>query len=227
MTPPGATPDSDRVTVHRHDERGRYDRETVNAILDEGYVGHVAFVDDGQPYVLPMLYARKADQLYLHGSPRARLLGLATQGARLCLTVTLIDGIVLARSAFNHSVNYRSVVILGAGRVVDDREEKLESMRILVDHIVPGRSQDARGPSDGELKATEMVAMTIDEASAKVRTGPPGDIKKDLKLPIWGGVLPLGTVAGEPIADEHTTVALPDYLADVVGGDPRAAVRRS
>jgi uncharacterized protein len=212
--------------INRHDERGRYDEETVHAILDEGYVGHLGFVADDYPVVLPMLYARKGDQLYLHGSPRARALVLGTESAKFCFTVTLVDGIVLARSAFHHSINYRSVVVYGEGREVTDRDEKLESMTLLVDHVVPGRSTDARGASDGELKATEMVAMTISQASAKVRTGPPVDTKKDLKIPIWAGVLPMETIAGEPIADEHTNgTPLPDYLASVVGGDPRASLR--
>jgi nitroimidazol reductase NimA-like FMN-containing flavoprotein (pyridoxamine 5'-phosphate oxidase superfamily) len=217
---------SPRSQVNRHGDRAHYDAETVHAILDEGFVGHVGFVDDGQPVVLPMLYARKDDVLYLHGSPRARMLVSAGGGGRLCLTVTLVDGLVLARSAFHHSINYRSVVVFGQGRQVTDRAEKLESMRILVDHIVPGRSADARGPSEGELKATEMVAMQIEEASAKVRTGPPGDVRKDLRLPVWGGVLPLSILAGEPIADEFTSVELPAYLAAVAGGDPRALVAR-
>jgi uncharacterized protein len=221
-----ATAPTPRTQVNRHDERGHYDRETVNAILDEGYVGHLGFVADGQPVVLPMLYARKGDQLYLHGSPRARALGLGTEGVQLCFTVTLIDGIVLARSAFHHSINYRCVVVYGAGRRVTDRDEKLESMTLLVEHVVPGRSRDARGASDGELKATEMVAMTISEASAKVRTGPPIDVGKDLKLPVWGGVMPLETVAREPIPDEHTNgTPVPDYIAEVIGADPRASLR--
>ena len=220
-----ATSPSERTRVRRHSERARYDEEIVHAILDEGFVGHLAFVDDGHPLCVPMLYARKGATLYLHGSPHSRVLGLAGDGARLCLTVTLIDGLVLARSAFHHSINYRSVVIVGAGRPVTDREEKLESMRILVDHIVPGRSADARGPSDGELKATEMVAMTIEEASAKIRTGPPMDSKGDLELPAWAGVLPVGLVAGQPIADEYNSQPLPDYISSVVGRDPRAALR--
>jgi nitroimidazol reductase NimA-like FMN-containing flavoprotein (pyridoxamine 5'-phosphate oxidase superfamily) len=206
------TPPSERTTVHRHAERGRYDRDTVEAILDEGLVGHLAFVSDGHPFAVPMLYARKDDVLYLHGSPQSRVLGAAAEGVPLCLTVTLVDGLVLARSAFHHSVNYRSVVVLGEGRRVDDREEKLESMRILVEHIVPGRTADARGPSDGELKATEMIAMSITEASAKVRSGPPADSKRDLEIPIWGGELPLDLVAGTALPDQHNVAELPDYV---------------
>lgn len=207
------TLESDRTRVNRHDERGHYDTETVFAILDEGLVGHLGFVDGGQPYVLPMLYVRAGDQLYLHGSPRARALGMGGDAARLCLTVTLVDGIVLARSAFKHSINYRSVVVLGEGRLVQDRAEKLESMRLLVDHVMPGRSADARGPSDGEVKATEMVAMTISEASAKARSGPPVDTGKDLALPVWAGVLPVAMVAGQPVADELSDARpVPEYV---------------
>lgn len=205
-------PPSDRARVRRHSERGRYDAETVHAILDAGFVGHLAFVQDGQPIAVPMLYARAGDVLYLHGSPQSRAVGLAGEGVRLCLTVTHVDGLVLARSHFHHSVNYRSVVVMGEGRVVDERVEKLDAMRRLVEHIVPGRAEDARGPSDGELKATEMVAMTIDEASAKIRTGPPIDTGRDLELPVWAGVLPLSVVAGEPIADAGCPLPVPEYV---------------
>jgi uncharacterized protein len=222
-----AEPSSERTRIRRHSERARYDEQTVHAILDEGYVGHVAFVDDGQPYCTPMLYARKDDIIYLHGSPQSRLLTLAATGVPLCLTVTLIDGVVLARSWFHHSINYRSAVVLGTGRQVSDRDEKLESTRILVDHIVPGRAADSRWASDGELKGTEMVAMSLAEASAKVRTGPPIDSARDLELPYWGGVLPLSTVAGEPIPDEHNGQPLPEYVRAVLGGDPRASLRRA
>ncbi len=203
---------SDQTRVRRHSERGRYDEATVHAILDAGFVGHLAFVQDGQPIAVPMLYARAGDVLYLHGSPQSRALGLAGDGARLCLTVTHVDGLVLARSHFHHSVNYRSVVVIGAGRPVEERTEKLEAMRRLVEHIVPGRADDSRGPSDGELKATEMVAMTIDGASAKVRTGPPIDTTKDRELPFWAGILPLSVVAGEPIADGTCPPPVPEYV---------------
>jgi hypothetical protein len=205
-------PNSDRTKVGRHAERARYDAETVHAILDEGIVGHLAFVADGHPFAVPMLYARSGEMLYLHGSPRSRVLGVAGAGVPVCLTVTLLDGLVLARSAFHHSVNYRSVVVLGHARPVDDREEKLESMRLLVDHVVPGRTADARGPSDGELRTTEMLAMSITEASAKIRTGPPVDTGKDLKLPVWAGVLPLTLTPQPPVADEHCAAAVPSYV---------------
>ena len=209
---------SARATVRRRAGRARYDREAVHAILDEGLVGHVAFAVDGQPYAIPMLYARDGDEVYLHGSPLSRLVGEVADGIEVCLTVTLIDGLVLARSAFHHSVNYRSVVVLGTGRRVDERAEKLEAMRLLVEHIVPGRSADARGPSAGELKATEIVAMTISEASAKVRTGGPVDSRGDYKLPVWAGELPLALVPGVPFADNCCTAALPAYVREYVRG---------
>ena len=212
-------PASERSTVRRHAERGRYDADTIDAILDEGIIGHLAFAVDGQPYAVPMLYARSGETIYLHGSPQSRVLGAAADGAPLCLTVTLVDGLVLARAAFHHSVNYRSVVLLGNGRRVQDREEKLEAMRLLVEHIVPGRTADARGPSDGELKATEMVAMTITEASAKVRTGPPVDSKRDYELPVWGGELPLALTAMAPIADAQNRVEVPGYITSYRRGD--------
>ncbi len=203
-----------RIRVRRHAERGRYDAETVEAILDEGFVGHLAFVEDGQPYAIPMLYVRSGETLYLHGSPHSRLLGVAGEPGAVSFTVTLIDGLVLARSAFHHSVNYRSVVVLGTGHRVEDRDEQLEAMWRLVDHIVPGRADDARGPSDGELKATGIVALTIAEASAKVRTGPPIDSGRDYELPVWAGVLPLAIVPGEPRPDERNAAVLPDYVRD-------------
>jgi nitroimidazol reductase NimA-like FMN-containing flavoprotein (pyridoxamine 5'-phosphate oxidase superfamily) len=202
-----------RTTIRRHSERGRYERQTVEEILDEGLVGHLAFVHDGHPYGVPMLYVRSEDVIYLHGSPQSRVLGAAAESVPLCLTVTLVDGLVLARSAFHHSVNYRSVMVLGRGRRVAERAEKLKSMELLVEHIVAGRTADARGPSDGELKATEIVAMTIDEASAKVRTGPPIDSKHDMALSVWAGELPLALVPGTPIRDAGCDEDLPRYVS--------------
>ncbi len=203
---------TERTTVRRRAGRGRYDRETIDAILDEGLVGHVAFAANGQPYAIPMLYARFGGEVFLHGSPLSRLVGLAVDGIPLCLTVTLIDGLVLARSAFHHSINYRSVVVLGQGRALRDREEKLEAMRILVERVVPGRSYDVRGPNDSELGATEILALSIEEASAKIRTGPPVDAAEDYDLPVWAGELPLRLEAGNPVADPRCVATLPDYL---------------
>ena len=208
------TPSSTRTAVRRRAGRGRYQRETIDAILDEGVVGHVAFVVDQQPYAMPMLYGRDGDVLYLHGSPLSRLLGSLAGGVSLCFTVTLLDGLVLARSAFHHSVNYRSVVVLGSAYPVRDREAKHAALRTIVDHVVPGRSADARGPNDQELDATEVVALRLDEASAKVRTGPPVDAGEDYVLPVWAGELPLRLTVGEPLADARCTVSTPDYVRD-------------
>jgi uncharacterized protein len=201
-----------RVTVRRRAGRARYDRATIDAILDEGLVAHVGIAGAGQPYVIPVLYARSGSELYVHGSPLSRLLGGAAGAAPLCLTVTLLDGLVLARSAFHHSLNYRSVVVLGEGRPIRDRDEKRRALRTVVEHVLPGRSDDVRGPSDGELDATEVVAVAILEASAKVRTGPPVDAAADLELPAWAGEVPLALTAGEPVPDEHCTAPLPSYL---------------
>jgi uncharacterized protein len=201
-----------RVTVRRRAGRGAYDRETIDAILDEGFVGHLAFAVDGQPYALPMLYARGEGELFLHGSPLSRLIRSAASGIPVCFTVTLLDGIVLARSAFHHSINYRSVVVLGTARTVTDREEKHEALRMIVEQVARGRSEDARGPSDKELAATEVTALAIKEASAKARTGPPADAAEDYELPVWAGELPLKLVAGEPVADERCAAPEPAYL---------------
>jgi uncharacterized protein len=201
-----------RVTVRRRAGRGRYDRQTIDAILDEGKHAHLGIVSDGQPFVIPVLYARDRDQIYVHGSPLSRLLKTLREGVPMCLTVTLLDGLVLARSAFHHSMNYRSVVVLGEGREIQDRERKLEALRMIVEHVVPGRSDDVRGPSDKELKATEVIALEIREASAKIRTGPPVDDAEDYGLGVWAGELPVSMVVGEPVPDDRCRASLPDYL---------------
>jgi nitroimidazol reductase NimA-like FMN-containing flavoprotein (pyridoxamine 5'-phosphate oxidase superfamily) len=200
--------------VRRHPERAAYDRSTIDAILDEGLVGHLGFVADGRPFVLPMLYARRGDTLYLHGSPKSRLLTAAGQGALACFTVTLLDGLVLARSAFRHSLNYRSVVVQGQARAVRDPDEKQLALRALVDHVLSGRSDEVRGPSDPELKVTEVVALDLDEASAKARTGPPRDGPDDYRLPVWAGVLPLGLSVGDPVAEARCQAPEPAALRD-------------
>jgi hypothetical protein len=187
--------------VRRRSERGRYDRETIHAILDEGLVCCVAFVADGQPFAIPTAYARVGETLYLHGSPASRMLQGLAEGIPVCATVTLLDGIVLARSAFHHSMNYRSVVVLGRARAVQDAGERLLALRALVEHVAPGRFGDARGPSARELAQTSVLALPIAEASAKVRSGPPLDAEEDLVLPHWAGVIPLRLAAGDPVAD--------------------------
>jgi nitroimidazol reductase NimA-like FMN-containing flavoprotein (pyridoxamine 5'-phosphate oxidase superfamily) len=190
-----------RTRVVREAERGVYDRETVYRILDEAFICQVGFCVDGQPFVIPTSYGRKEANLYIHGSAASRMLRQMKEGVRVCVTVTLLDGLVLARSVFNHSMNYRSVVILGKATLVDDPEEKLAALRVLSDHIIPGRWDDARQPNERELKATSVLRVPIEEFSAKVRTGPPIDDQEDYSFPTWAGVVPLEIKAGEPIND--------------------------
>jgi hypothetical protein len=208
-TPVGLSP---RATVARHKERARYDRATVDAILDEALIGHAGFVLDGQPYVIPMLYARCGEQLYMHGSRVSRLIGTLAEGVPVCFTVTLVDGLVLARSAFRHSVNYRSVVVLGDARAVREKAEKLSALRAIVDHVAPRRSDEVRGPSEPELKVTGVLALNMREVSAKVRTGPPSDAPTDYDLPVWAGELPLGLAVGTPTRDARCSAPEPPYV---------------
>lgn len=212
----GRLPASPRTTVRRRAGRGQYERGRIEQILDAGLVGHVAFALDGQPYAIPMLYARLRDELYLHGSPLSRLLGTAVDGAQLCFTVTVLDGLVLARSAFHHSLNYRSVVVLGRARAVREREHKLQVLKVLVEHVAPGRSAAIRGPDEQELAATEVVALPLNEASAKARSGPPVDASEDYELAVWAGEIPLRLLAGEPRPDSRTTGPLPDHVRDLL-----------
>ncbi|HEY1591453.1 MAG TPA: pyridoxamine 5'-phosphate oxidase family protein [Solirubrobacteraceae bacterium] len=198
--------------VRRHPERAAYDRETIDSILDEGLVGHLGFTSGELPYVIPMLYARDGDTLYLHGAPASRLLGTLAGGIQCCFTVTLLDGLVLARSAFHHSLNYRSVVVLGEARALDGQNEKLAALEAVVEHVLPGRSSDARSPSKAELKVTEVIALEIDQASAKVRAGGPVDTRADLSLPVWAGVVPLQMVAGEAVPDPACDAPEPPAL---------------
>jgi nitroimidazol reductase NimA-like FMN-containing flavoprotein (pyridoxamine 5'-phosphate oxidase superfamily) len=181
--------------VRRHPERGRYDRETVDAILDDGFLCHLGFVLDGQPYVIPTLHARVGDVLYLHGSPASRMLQELGSGAPVCVTVTHLDGVVLAKSVFNHSVNYRSVVVLGRARSVEG-EEKIAALEAIVEHIAPGRWAKARQPSEKELRTTEVVAISLDDCSAKIRSGPPVDSPQDADLDVPTGVVPIRLVRG-------------------------------
>src|SRR5437763_4182863 len=189
---------SSRTRVRRRAARGAYDRATIDAILDEALVAHVAFVAAGQPYAIPMLFARAGDELFLHGSPLSRIVGTLRDGVPVCATVTILDGVVLARSAFHHSLNYRSVVVLGTARALEDPAAKRAALDALVEHAIPGRTREARGPSDAELAATEVLAVPLAEASAKVRTGPPIDARADRKLPAWAGELPLALTALAP-----------------------------
>jgi len=185
----------------READRAVYDRETVYRILDEGFLCHVGFAVDGQPFVIPTSYGRKDASLYIHGSAASRMLRQLKEGVPVCVTVTLLEGLVLARSIFNHSMNYRSVVVLGKAMLVDDPEEKLEALRLLSEHIIPGRWADSRQPNQRELKATSVLRLPIEEFSAKVRQGPVIDDEEDYLFPTWAGVVPLEMKTGEPIDD--------------------------
>jgi uncharacterized protein len=203
-----------RTRVVREPQRAVYDRSVVNRILDEGFICHVGFSLDGQPFVIPTSYGRHEDVLYIHGSAASRMLRNVSGGIPMCVTVTLLDGLVLARSIFNHSMNYRSVVVLGTGTAIEDREEKLSSLRLLSEHIIPGRWNEIRQPNKKELKATTILRVPIQEFSAKVREGPVIDDEEDYAFPVWAGVLPLNIVPGEPIADSRLAdgIRLPDYI---------------
>ncbi len=218
MTPD--TPDpldvTARTRLRRHAERGHHDRATIDAILDEALVCHVGFAVEGRPWVVPMLHGRDGDRLYLHGAVGNHLLRSLATGVEACATVTLIDGLVLARSAFHHSVNYRSVMVFGTPWLVDDDQEKRAALDVIVDHVLPGRADDSRPASPRELELTTVIGIPITEASAKIRTGGPVDDEEDVALGHWAGVLPLELRAGEPIPadDLADDVALPAYLAD-------------
>jgi len=205
---------TERTQVKRLPKRGHYDRETVYQILDTAFVCHVGFNVDGQPYVIPTNYGRAGDTLYLHGSAASRMLKTLSEGVPVCVTVTHVDGIVLARSAFHHSVNYRSVVILGTACLVESPAEKKEALRIFTEHVMKGRWDDVRQPTEQELKGTTVLALPLEEVSAKVRTGGPLDDEADYSLPVWAGVLPLETVTKEPVpdAERKNDPPVPDYL---------------
>ncbi len=190
-----------RTELKRLPKRALYEKLQIHAILDEGFLCHVGFVVEGQPYVIPTGYARVDDTIYIHGSAASRMLRTLNQGVDVCLTVTLVDGFVLARSAFHHSMNYRSVMVLGKARLVTDREEKVAALRSFTNHIVPGRWDEVRQPTDAELKSTSVLALPLNEVSAKVRTGGPLDEEEDYALPIWAGVVPIRTGVGEPAPD--------------------------
>jgi len=190
-----------RTRLVREADRAVYDRAAAYKILDEGFICHVGFVADGQPFVIPTGYGRVGDNLYIHGSAASRMLRNLEQGVAVCVTVTLLDGLVLARSIFNHSMNYRSVVVLGTAVAVQDPAEKLEALRRLSEHILPGRWAESRQPNEKEIKATLVMRLPITEFSAKVRQGPPIDDAEDYAFPTWAGVIPLQMVAGEPIDD--------------------------
>ncbi|MEU5106934.1 pyridoxamine 5'-phosphate oxidase family protein [Streptomyces sp. NPDC021354] len=217
-SPPDAYEPTDRTVPTRSRERASYDREVVHSILDEGYLCHLGFIRDGAPIVLPTLYARVGERLYVHGSTGSRPLRMASgaqdPGLPVCLTVTHVDGLVLARSAFHHSINYRSVVVHGAARQVTDETERAEALDALVDHVVPGRAADSRPANAKELAATAVLRLDLAEVSAKIRTGGPNDDPEDLALPYWSGVLPVARTYGAPVpaADLAADTPVPDYL---------------
>ncbi|HYO76291.1 MAG TPA: pyridoxamine 5'-phosphate oxidase family protein [Thermoanaerobaculia bacterium] len=203
---------TERTRVRRLPKRGEYDRATINAILDEALVCHVGFVVENAPVVIPTIHWRDGDTLYIHGSAASRMLRSLKKGVDVCVTVTLLDGLVLARSAFHHSMNYRSVVVLGTATEVTDDAEKVRALEALVEHVVAGRSAEIREPNELELRATSVLAVPITEASAKIRTGGPVDDDEDYALPVWAGVLPLTLTPAEPIADQGVSGEVPAYL---------------
>ena len=211
MSQPSAR--SARTRLVREADRAVYDRAAAYKILDEGFICHVGFVADGQPFVIPTGYGRVGDHLYIHGSAASRMLRRVDEGIAVCVTVTLLDGLVLARSIFNHSMNYRSVLILGTARAVADAQEKLEALRLLSEHILPGRWVESRQPNERELKATLVLRLPIEEFSAKVRRGPPVDDEEDYAFRTWAGVVPLTMVAGKPIDDARLAAGIeaPEY----------------
>lgn len=211
---------TNRTTVKRLPKRGSYERETINAILDEAFICHVGFAVDGQPYVIPTGYARIGDDLYVHGSSASRMLRSIAGGIDICVTVTLIDGLVLARSAFHHSMNYRSVVILGKAEMVSEPDEKNKALEAFTEQVIPGRWADVRWPTDLELRATTVLRLPISEASAKIRTGDPVDDDEDYSMNVWAGVLPVSLTPGEPRSDGRLSaeIEVPEYVRNYKRG---------
>ncbi len=212
---------TERTRLRRRPDRGSYDRETLYAILDEALICHVGWVANGAPTLIPTAHWRDGDRLYLHGSRASRLMSAIRGGAEICVVVTLLDGLVLARSGFHHSINYRSVVAYGVPEVVEDPAERLAALQRFIEGIAPGRWQELRPVTDSELARTQVVALALDEASAKLRSGGPLDDEADRAHPIWAGTLPIFSAAGDPIPDEHLDrdVPLPDYLQPISGDD--------
>jgi len=208
-------PITDRTRLRRKPDRGHFDRETMYAILDEGFVCHLGFAHEGRPWAMPMVYARVDDSLFVHGAAGNFTLSTLASGVEVCVTVTLVDAIVLARSVFHHSVNYRTVMIFGQPRKVEDPVEKQRGLEAIVDHVVPGRRDQARPLNDAEVRASQLLRIEIDEASAKIRSGGPIEEPDDLDLPYWGGHIPLTVVAGAPIPDEHMKPSAPPLSSSI------------
>ena len=206
---------TDQTRIKRNPDRGQYDRDTIHAIIDEGLVCHVGFVVDNRPIVIPTIHARDEDRLIFHGAKASRMLKHMQAGNEVCVTITLLDGLVLARSVFHHSMNYRSVVVFGSGTLITDEEEKLRCLEVLTEHLVPGRWDDARIPNQKELNATSLIAMDISEASAKIRNGPPNDDDDDYSLTFWAGVLPVSQHFLAPVPDDRLKngIVVPDYIS--------------
>jgi nitroimidazol reductase NimA-like FMN-containing flavoprotein (pyridoxamine 5'-phosphate oxidase superfamily) len=207
---------TDRTRVRRLPNRGSYDRATVNSILDAGFICHVGLVAEGQPYVIPTGYARADDRLYIHGSTASRLVQTLSAGVEVCVTVTHVDGFVLARSAFHHSVNYRSVVVLGRARAVTDPAERMEALRLFTNHVVADRFEEVRRPTDQELKGTTVLVLGLEEASAKIRTGPPLDDEEDMAVNVWAGVVPIVSTLGTPVPDRGISAEMPFDTSRVI-----------
>lgn len=203
-----------RNRVTRIPERAKYDEETIFAIIDEALICHVGFVVQGKPVVIPTIHARDGNRLLLHGSSASRMLKHFREGHDICVTVTLLDGLVLARSVFHHSMNYRSVVLFGNGTIVDDTDQKMRGLKVLTDHLIPGRWNEARLPSNKEMKATTLISMSIEEGTAKIREGHPSDEEEDYDLPVWAGVIPIQQHIMAPVDDEQLTegISVPDYV---------------
>jgi nitroimidazol reductase NimA-like FMN-containing flavoprotein (pyridoxamine 5'-phosphate oxidase superfamily) len=206
---------TEKNRIKRLPKRGEYDRETIYRILDEALICHVGFVEDRQPYVIPINFARLGNKIVLHGAKASRLLKHITAGHPVCVEATIVDGLVLARSVFHHSVNYRSAVLFGTGCAIQDEREKLAALEAIAEHLIPGRWQETRPPNQKEMNATSVVSIRIEEASAKVRMGPPVDDEEDYALPVWAGILPLQAAPSNPIRDERLPedIPLPGYIA--------------
>lgn len=207
---------TERTKIRRIPKRGSYEREEIYQILDEAFVCHVGFTIDDQTFVIPTAYARDGDNLLIHGSAASRMMRALAWETNVCVTVTLIDGLVLARSAFHHSLNYRSVVIFGKARYIADEQQKLEALRLFTEHLIPQRWTEIRPPNANELKATTVLSLALDEASAKIRTGDPKDDEEDYEMDVWAGVVPLNLAVGKPIADSRLKngIAAPSYISE-------------